>query len=319
MTLRAAFIGAQFLGDTDFNYSGFDYYTYFSNAQFLGNASFSDVTFAGTLDFSAANFTRAANFFQSEFEDVAVFSDAVFWGPAQFGLGEFSGLSSFGSATFAGDAGFNMARFGDDAYFSGTRFQGDALFGLVVFEDLATFQGASFGRELNLNAPWAEIDDHMIYDAGAFLALVENYRRMGWSRDEDECYYDYRSINQAERDWGWMKLLDAVAWISCGYGVRPGYAVLWSMLTIVLFAMIFWMGDGIRRSSRPFQGTEADPVPERATLRNALFFSTIIFLSQGPIDFLPVGRNRYYVILEGILGWLLLALFLVTLGRVMIR
>jgi hypothetical protein len=60
-------------------------------------------------------------------------------------------------------------------------------------------------------------------------------------------------------------------------------------------------------------------VPERATLRNALFFSTMIFLSQGPIDFLPVGRNRYYVILEGILGWLLLALFLVTLGRVMIR
>jgi hypothetical protein len=45
----------------------------------------------------------------------------------------------------------------------------------------------------------------------------------------------------------------------------------------------------------------------------------MIFLSQGPIDFLPVGRNRYLVIIEGILGWLMLALFLVTLGRVMIR
>jgi hypothetical protein len=65
--------------------------------------------------------------------------------------------------------------------------------------------------------------------------------------------------------------------------------------------------------------TEEDPVPERATVRNALFFSTMIFLSQGPIDFLPVGRHRYYVILEGMLGWLLLALFLVTLGRIMIR
>jgi len=54
-------------------------------------------------------------------------------------------------------------------------------------------------------------------------------------------------------------------------------------------------------------------------MRNALFFSTMVFLSQGPIDFLPLGKNRYYVILEGILGWLLLALFLVTLGRVMIR
>jgi hypothetical protein len=44
----------------------------------------------------------------------------------------------------------------------------------------------------------------------------------------------------------------------------------------------------------------------------------MVFLSQGPIDFLPVGRHRYIVIFEGILGWLLLALFLVTLGRVMI-
>ena len=45
----------------------------------------------------------------------------------------------------------------------------------------------------------------------------------------------------------------------------------------------------------------------------------MVFLSQGPIDFLPVGNNRYHVIVEGIIGWLLLALFLVTLGRVMIR
>jgi hypothetical protein len=71
---------------------------------------------------------------------------------------------------------------------------------------------------------------------------------------------------------------------------------------------------------RALQGTiEIDSVPERAILRNALFFSTCIFLSQGPIDFLPVGRHRYYVIIERILGWLLLALFPVTLGRIMIR
>jgi len=72
-------------------------------------------------------------------------------------------------------------------------------------------------------------------------------------------------------------------------------------------------------STLPGARAEKDAVPERVTFRNALFFSTMIFLSQGPIDFLPVGRHRYYVILEGIIGWLLLALFLVTLERVMIR
>ncbi len=346
----ASFIGSRFLRDADFNYTVFGYYAYFSAAEFVGNATFSDVLFQGALDFYLAAFNASANFFGSDFDSAASFSDASFGGPAGFGLTRFSGLSSFGNTTFLKEANFNLARFSDAAYFSGARFHGKALFGLAKFEDIASMQGASFENDLNLNAadistmllekaaftkdcrislndsnfarlkaPWGEIKDHVVYNPGAFLALVENYHGLGWSRDEDDCYYDYRRINQAEREWGWMKLLDAAAWLSCGYGVRPGYAVIWSLLTIIVFALIFWIGDGIRRSSRPFQGAEADPVPERATIRNALFFSTMIFLSQGPIDFLPVGRHRYNVILEGILGWLLLALFLVTLGRVMIR
>lgn len=346
----ADFSGAQFLGDADFNYTSFGYYTYFPQARFLKNASFSDVDFKGALDFGGADFKGTANFFQSGFGDAAGFDDTSFVGPVSFGLTRFSGLSSFGNATFYREASFNLARFGDAAYFSQARFKGDALFGLVKFEDIASFQGASFEGRLNLKAaristllmenallgggcrmiindsefmrlkaPWNDVKDHLVYDPGAFLALVENYHGLGWSHDEDDCYYEYRWINQNQRGWGWMKLLDMTAWLSCGYGVRPGYAVLWSLLTIVVFALIFWAGDGIRRSARPFQGAESDPVPERATVRNALFFSTMIFLSQGPIDFLPVGRHRYYVIIEGILGWLLLALFLVTLGKVMIR
>ena len=160
----------------------------------------------------------------------------------------------------------------------------------------------------------------MVWDPAAFLALVNNYHGLGWSADEDDCYYQYRSLNQGKKQWGWSKTIDLLAWLSCGYGVRPGYAVAWSLLTILVFALVFWRGDGIRRSAKPLnEAAEEDSVPEHVTLRNALFFSTMVFLSQGPIDFLPVGRHRYFVIFEGILGWLLLALFLVTLGRVMIR
>ncbi|NYT01489.1 MAG: hypothetical protein GKC10_01860, partial [Methanosarcinales archaeon] len=49
------------------------------------------------------------------------------------------------------------------------------------------------------------------------------------------------------------------------------------------------------------------------------YFSAMVFIAQAPVDFLPRGFYRHLVILEGILGWLLLALFLVTLGNVMIR
>ena len=346
----ASFNDAVFDGVADFNYSRFDSYTYFSGAQFHQGALFSDVDFSGALDFSAAAFAATANFFQSRF-NTASFSDAVFSGPAQFGLAKFSGLSSFGEAVFASDAGFNLARFSDAAYFSGAEFQKDAFFGLIKFQDIASFQGAKFDGDLNfkggsistllfekatlgpdsrinlndtdfvrLKAHWAEITGHVIWDPGAYLALVSNYHGLGWSDDEDNCYYQYRKLDQSHKGWGVSRAVDVMAWLSCGYGVRPGYAVAWALLTILAFALVFWKGDGIRRSAKPlYEPAEQDAVPEHVTFRNALFFSTMIFLSQGPIDFLPVGRHRYNVILEGILGWLLRALFLVTLGKVMIR
>jgi uncharacterized protein YjbI with pentapeptide repeats len=348
--LDAFFNAARFRGRADFNYSQFHSYSYFQATLFEGEALFSDMDFSEAADFSAATFSRRAYFIRSRLTE-PYFGNALFSGPSLFGLARFSGLSSFGEAVFSGEANFNLARFSEAADFSGAVFQDLALFGLTKFEDIVTFQEASFGADLNLKsgsisallfekaelsdgsriilndtdisrfrARWDEIEDHVAWEPGAYLALVENYRRLGWSKDEDDCYYQYRRLDQAGKGWGWSKIIDILAWLSCGYGVRPAYAVAWSFLTILCFGLVFWMGDGIRRSSRPLSGpVEEESLPERATLRNALFFSTMVFLSQGPIDFLPVGRHRYYVILEGIIGWLLLALFLVTLGRVMIR
>ncbi len=342
---------ARFLEDADFNYTSFGYYSYFSRAHFLGEALFSHATFDGASDFSEANFTKGANFFQSEFNDAAAFNDAFFGGEAQFGMTKFNGLSSFGSTVFDGETNFALARFGDAAYFSGAHFMDEAIFGLAKFDGIASFQGAAFDDRLNLKAaqisefllegarfgktsriilndtdfarlkaPWNEVKDYVAYDAGAYLSLIDNYHGLGWHSDEDDCYYQYRRLDQAGNPWGWSKLLDIVAWLTCGYGVRPGYAVVWSILTILFFAIAFWLGDGIRRSAKPLRGeAEIDTLPEKASLRNTMFFSTMVFLSQGPIDFLPVGRHRYYVIIEGIIGWLLTALFLVTLGRIMIR
>jgi len=346
----ASFKETIFKGIADFNYSRFDSYTYFSRAQFHQEALFSDVDFSGALDVSAAAFAATANFFQSRF-NAASFSEAVFSGPVQFGLAKFSGLTSFGEAVFAEEAVFNLARFSDAAYFSGAEFRKDAFYGLTKFQDIASFQGARFDGNLNFKsgsistllfekaklgrdsritlndtdfvrfkAHWKDIADHVVWDPGAYLALVRNYHGLGWSEDEDDCYYQYRKLDQSQKRWGVSKAIDVVAWISCGYGVRPDYAAAWALLTIMAFSLVFWRGDGIRRSAKPlYEQALQDTVPEHVTFRNALFFSTMVFLSQGPIDFLPIGRHRYNVILEGILGWLLLALFLVTLGRVMIR
>lgn len=346
----ASFNYARFLEKANFNYSDFDSYSYFAYAQFSGDALFSDIDFSAPMDFSNASFANQANFFASRMK-APCFSGCIFSGPARFGMTAFSGLTSFGDAVFEDEANFVLARFTDAAYFSGADFRRLVLFGLTKFEDIVSFNGAKFSGDLNFKAAsistllferakleantriilndtdfvrfkahWNSIEEHVVWVPGAYLALVENYRSLGWSVDEDDCYYRYRRLDQSDKSWGWSKIIDMLSWLSCGYGVRPGYAVFWSLLTILAFGLMFWMGDGIRRSARPLsEPARVGSLPEHATLRNSLFFSTMIFLSQGPIDFLPVGRHRYYVILEGILGWLLLALFLVTLGRVMIR
>ena len=307
--------------DVDFNYSVFNGYSFFYQSRFFGDASFSDVTFAGMSDFSSAAFRRAAYFLRSRFDGGASFADASFAELAQFGLVKFQGLSSFSNATFVGEANFALARFSDAAYFSEARFLGTALFGLTKFEDMVTFQEARFEGDLNFKggsvpdllfdkaklgrisriilnntyisrfrARWVDIEDHVAWEPEAYLALVENYRRLGWSADEDDCYYHYRRLDQAAKTWGWSKAIDILAWLFCGYGVRPGYAVTWSLLTILCFSLVFWRGGGIRRSSKPLHGpAEEDSLPERVTLRNALFFSAMVFLSQGPIDFLPLA------------------------------
>ncbi|AET65504.1 hypothetical protein Mhar_2151 [Methanothrix harundinacea 6Ac] len=59
--------------------------------------------------------------------------------------------------------------------------------------------------------------------------------------------------------------------------------------------------------------------PEPPGLGEAIYFSSLVFIAQAPAEYRARGRYRYLVIFEGILGWLMLALFLVGLGNLMIR
>jgi hypothetical protein len=45
----------------------------------------------------------------------------------------------------------------------------------------------------------------------------------------------------------------------------------------------------------------------------------MVFTAKTQVKWYPAGIYRYLATLESILGWLLMALFLVTLGRTMIR
>jgi len=99
-----------------------------------------------------------------------------------------------------------------------------------------------------------------------------------------------------------------LAWLSCGYGVRPHYALLCGMVVILLFSIIYWLGRGVE-GFHDIHGHQL--------MLASLFYSTIAFTANS--KGLPLrGQYKYLGIAEGIVGWLLMALFLVTLGRLII-
>ncbi|MCQ8902690.1 MAG: pentapeptide repeat-containing protein [Methanothrix sp.] len=353
----ASFSGAAFSGAAEMNHTVFDDYGYFAGSSFLEGLHISSSSFQGFADFYGARISGDFLCLITKFGDGAGFMNAEFNGDANFGMSSFAGYTSFDGSVFKGDANFALTRFDKAVYLGDMTFEGDAIFGLAQFEGLANFAGTHFMGDLNLNsasidalildnttfgsasrinlkgaefrrltAPWSHIKDHILYDGATYLALVKNYQGLEWFEDADDCYYDYRREAQLRKPLGWGKIIDYLAWITCGYGVRPSYPFLWSIVLMALFGMAFYLGKGIRRQpaareENPEHLKEAAPTEGTpASLHESIYFSALVYLySTSSVDFRPSGIYRYLVILEGILGWFFLSLFLVSLGRVMIR
>jgi hypothetical protein len=195
----------------------------------------------------------------------------------------------------------------------------------ATFIGQISLRNADFTR---LEVRWLKLCNHLTYDGAAYLSLAKNFRNLEWFEDADDCYYDYRRMSQSsktlvvragrEMKINWSKLLDGLAWISCGYGVRPRYTVFLSGVFIILFAFLFWAGNGIL--VEPLNGSGPSiGLQENLTFLDNLYFSAMVFTAKTQVKWWPVGIYRYLATVESVLGWLLLALFLVTLGRTMIR
>lgn len=329
----------------------------FEGCQFLGKASFQGCIFQDDALFHGALFQGPALFSQGKFQAKAVFEQAVFAGEAQFLDISFLEEADFRSAKFCKEASFSTSEFQAKARFDSSQFQGDAIFRGTQFTETANFSGSNFQKSLTLanakihfmrffdavfsgpidlhnadfvrlEARWPTLCHHLAYDGAAYLSLTKNFRNLEWFEDADDCYYHYRRMSQSGKNLidkqakriniNWSKLLDGLAWISCGYGVRPRYTVFLSCFLIILFALLFWMGGGI--VVEPLNGAGPCLAPQESlSFLDNLYFSAMVFTAKTQVKWYPVGVFRYLATIESILGWLLLALFLVSLGRTMIR
>ncbi len=325
------FLESDFARDVDFNFAKFTRLGYFQDAHFE-NVSFLETEFGGHATFLNAEFHGNATFAATRFGSDVVFRAARFLEGSTFGLSSFGGLADFANVDFKETAFFGGVKFADLAYFVNAQFDKG-----LILEDARLYSmqldNVTFGEDARIDLDgadftklvvrWNAIKDRMVYNGAAYLALVKNYKSLEWFDDADDCYYQYRRIGQEMEPWGWAKISDIVSWISCGYGVRVSYTAFCCLLTILIFGLVFWAGKGMNKFEiigLELPGNQGMRPSQRVSLTDALYFSIAMFTtSQAPVNTYPVGFYRHLAMLEGILGWFFLGLFVVVLSGVLIR
>ena len=349
----AFFKKTQFNGTADFQRSLFNKNADFSDSSFNGDANFGRSSFKDNADFRGSSFNRDANFRNSSFEDDASFISSKF-----NGYGDFSG-SQFNKSTE-----FNDAVFQKETTFSDSKFSGDTSFGGSLFKEDVLFEGTDFDCTLYLTRTkydklyirWRDIKD-LAYDDTAYLSLMENFKKLGYLEDYDNCYFEYRKEHRSQswsdshhgmspkEEWIWKKIDFALEWFY-GYGKRPLNPLGWSTITILFFSIIWWIGDIKEYKNKARQCTLGECRPNKVsasknrflgrnrwsklhTLAEAMIFSATVFLSGtrlfiDPPDHPDMSRLTKFqtnvaFTTERILGALFSILFFLAISATVVR
>lgn len=271
--------------------------------------------FNGTVDFTGTIFNDDTSF--GFFNDDTYFKETIFNDDVRFF--SFDGDAHFEKARFKGIAVFDFSVFSNDAYFRNSDFN-HASFNFTKFEKVY-FSNSKFNRLYlyetdfeELSVSWSSIKDALVYNGRTYIKLIKNFKNREQFKDTDDAYYQYRFQYQANKRISMSNFFDLLALVTCGYGVKPSYTFINIVLTIFIFAVLYWKGNGISR----VKGA-GDRDNKKVTFWDALYFSMVTFTTSGYGDWYPRDNYRKFVIIEGLLGWMLLALFLITLAKVMIR
>ncbi|MCJ7443944.1 MAG: hypothetical protein MUO26_05355 [Methanotrichaceae archaeon] len=144
------------------------------------------------------------------------------------------------------------------------------------------------------------------------MALINNLKDHGQFADAKDCYYVYRKQHK-------NGLLDNLSWIFCGFGVRPEFTLVWAVLFVGFFGIVYQVSKCTHESECPFRPIGSKTSSSNQSIVKSLYYSTLVFFhTHPPAYWHPAGRWKYVVVFEDILGWFLLALFVVVLVNVMI-
>ncbi len=318
----AIFMASSFRGEADFGWAQFSKYANFGDAKFIKDVSFLAAQFSESAIFWGINrgtqFKRKANFREARFNRGATFSSGI------GRVTQFNGEADFSSARFSEYVNFDRTKFDKDLKLEQTKIYKMLIRAVFGDKSKILLKDSDYTK---LNVRWNDIKDYLEYDGASYLALVKNFKNLEQFDDADDCYYQYRKIKQAKKKlyskkegWNWSKPIDIVAWLSCGYGVRPCYTILFSVLLIFIFGFLFWILNFIGDFSL-FEITPANlsDVISQLILSffNALYLSARVFILGDWRDL--HGLYSYVALIEAFSRWLISALLIIVLTKKLLR
>ena len=329
-------------GLTDFKTSIFNGMVNFENTNFIGDSLFLASKFNNDTIFAGSRFSQNAQFDNCQFNAPAFFYDSIFEKDITFEGTKFNNVVSFWNSRFEGNAtflrsqfhgnyvDFGRSSFDKDVVFKESKFSGNAHFLRVKFNQSADFSSSDLSQlDPNLlHLQWSFFQGHLSYNEILYISLIRKFKDLGQFEDARNCYYDYRNEKLNLEPVGLTKVLDYLSWISCGYGVRPGYTIGMIFAFIIFFGFIYWSGERILDSlhsfwllfSRRKSAFKREKwIRKNPSFLQSIYISLLVFFHANPPAYLfSSGRWKYLVTTEDILGWFFLALFVVVLVNVII-
>jgi len=173
---------------------------------------------------------------------------------------------------------------------------------------------------------------HFKYNETFYIALIKNYQNIGWFSQADDVYYTYRREKRI-RSSLWRRVAELILEIPFGYGVKPlrllcSFLILWLPFSFYYTGFLRYPDKWILSGIRPW-----NPVRDRfRCFAWALIYSLdnltpgidlhpLRFLEASPYIFTKAKSRKVIWVkrMQQILGWYLLALFVILFGKIWIR
>jgi hypothetical protein len=166
------------------------------------------------------------------------------------------------------------------------------------------------------------------------MALMKNFKDLGYFEDYDSCYYAYRNAHRSQRDWNpleeaFRKAIEYPMELFYGYGTKPLNAFFWSLGIVLAFSLFWWaLGLGGPKDKTRERLKDGDEWLD-GDLFDILGFSATVFLSgtrlliDAPALTMIEGRSRSMIkkafILERVLGALFSVMFFIAISGTIVR